>query len=66
MSAIFNFSSLITVLLLLICTTAYLREMRPAIFDGGMVSSENFKFKLVGWVYACMYTFYLDVSVMKQ
>lgn len=37
MSAIFNFSSLITVLLLLICTTAYLREMRPAIFDGGMV-----------------------------
>mmetsp|Transcript_62941 Transcript_62941/g.185903 ORF Transcript_62941/g.185903 Transcript_62941/m.185903 type:complete len:82 (+) Transcript_62941:196-441(+) len=33
MSAIFDFSSLITVILLLICTCAYLREMRPAIFD---------------------------------
>mmetsp|Transcript_14946 Transcript_14946/g.31456 ORF Transcript_14946/g.31456 Transcript_14946/m.31456 type:complete len:84 (+) Transcript_14946:136-387(+) len=35
MSAIFDFSSLLTVLLLLICTCAYLREMRPKIFDGG-------------------------------
>jgi Protein of unknown function (DUF1242) len=33
MSAIFDFSSLITVLLLLICTCAYLRELRPKIFD---------------------------------
>jgi Protein of unknown function (DUF1242) len=33
MSAIFDFSSLITVLLLAICTTAYLRELRPTIFD---------------------------------
>mmetsp|Transcript_21794 Transcript_21794/g.32595 ORF Transcript_21794/g.32595 Transcript_21794/m.32595 type:complete len:87 (+) Transcript_21794:117-377(+) len=33
MSAIFDFSSLITVLLLIICTCAYLRELRPAIFD---------------------------------
>ncbi|GAX11542.1 hypothetical protein FisN_22Lu266 [Fistulifera solaris] len=33
MSAIFNFSSLLTVLLLLICTCAYLRELRPGIFD---------------------------------
>mmetsp|Transcript_19521 Transcript_19521/g.24598 ORF Transcript_19521/g.24598 Transcript_19521/m.24598 type:complete len:84 (-) Transcript_19521:195-446(-) len=36
MSAIFNFSSLMTVTLLSICTTAYLREMKPSIFDNGM------------------------------
>lgn len=34
MSAIFDFSSLVTVLLLLICTCTYLRELRPGIFDG--------------------------------
>jgi len=33
MSAFFDFSSLITVLLLMICTCAYLRELRPTIFD---------------------------------
>ena len=38
MSAIFDFSSLLTVILLIICTCAYLREMRPTIFDGGKVS----------------------------
>jgi hypothetical protein len=38
MSAIFDFSSLLTVLLLLICTCTYLRELRPTIFDGGKVS----------------------------
>ena len=37
MSAIFDFSSLLTVLLLVICTCAYLRDMRPTIFDGGQV-----------------------------
>mmetsp|Transcript_16012 Transcript_16012/g.29118 ORF Transcript_16012/g.29118 Transcript_16012/m.29118 type:complete len:84 (+) Transcript_16012:206-457(+) len=37
MSAIFDFSSLITVILLLICTCAYLRELRPTIFDGAQV-----------------------------
>lgn len=39
MSAIFDFSSLLTVILFLICTCAYLRDMRPTIFDGGQVSS---------------------------
>lgn len=38
MSAIFDFSSLMTVLLLIICTCAYIRELRPTIFDGGLVS----------------------------
>jgi Protein of unknown function (DUF1242) len=33
MSAIFDFSSLVTVFVLSICTTTYLRELRPAIFD---------------------------------
>lgn len=33
MLAIFDFGSLLTVLLLLICTCAYIREMRPSIFD---------------------------------
>ena len=37
MSAIFDFSSLLTVILLIICTCAYLRDMRPTIFDGGQV-----------------------------
>lgn len=37
MSAIFDFSSLLTVILFLICTCAYLRDMRPTIFDGGQV-----------------------------
>ena len=33
MSAIFDFSSLVTVLLLLICTATYLRALRPHLFD---------------------------------
>mmetsp|Transcript_32809 Transcript_32809/g.54186 ORF Transcript_32809/g.54186 Transcript_32809/m.54186 type:complete len:84 (+) Transcript_32809:70-321(+) len=37
MSAIFDFASLLTVLLLLICTCTYLRDLRPTIFDGGKV-----------------------------
>ena len=37
MSAIFDFSSLITVFVLSICTTTYLRELRPAIFDTTIV-----------------------------
>jgi hypothetical protein len=36
MSAIFDFSSLITVFVLSICTTTYLRELRPAIFDASI------------------------------
>lgn len=35
MSAIFDVSSLCTVLLLMICTSTYLRELRPTIFDAG-------------------------------
>jgi Protein of unknown function (DUF1242) len=38
MSAIFDFSSLITVFVLSICTTTYLRELRPAIFDTSIPS----------------------------
>ncbi|XP_013994013.1 protein kish-A isoform X1 [Salmo salar] len=42
MSAIFNFQSLLTVILLLICTCAYLRAMAPSLLDknktGGLVS----------------------------
>mmetsp|Transcript_15611 Transcript_15611/g.28217 ORF Transcript_15611/g.28217 Transcript_15611/m.28217 type:complete len:89 (+) Transcript_15611:63-329(+) len=41
MSAIFDFSSLITVLLLLICTCTYLRELRPAIFDPAMTPEQQ-------------------------
>ncbi|XP_029565663.1 protein kish-A isoform X1 [Salmo trutta] len=33
MSAIFNFQSLLTVILLLICTCAYLRAMAPSLLD---------------------------------
>jgi hypothetical protein len=33
MSAIFDFSSLLTVLLLFICTCAFLRSLRKTIFD---------------------------------
>eukprot|EP00527_Entomoneis_sp_CCMP2396_P004261 CAMPEP_0198137850 /NCGR_PEP_ID=MMETSP1443-20131203/1308_1 /TAXON_ID=186043 /ORGANISM="Entomoneis sp., Strain CCMP2396" /LENGTH=69 /DNA_ID=CAMNT_0043799413 /DNA_START=100 /DNA_END=306 /DNA_ORIENTATION=+ len=46
MSALFDITSLITVLLLLICTTYYIREMRPTIFDHASImkappSSQN-------------------------
>jgi len=40
MSAIFDFSSLLTVILLLICTTAFVREIRPGIYDGGRVRAD--------------------------
>ena len=33
MSAIFNFQSLLTVVLLLICTCAYIRAMAPRLLD---------------------------------
>ncbi|EDM09996.1 rCG44733, isoform CRA_b [Rattus norvegicus] len=33
MSAIFNFQSLLTVILLLICTCAYVRSLAPSILD---------------------------------
>ena len=41
MSAIFNFSSLVTVLLLLICTCTYLRELRPTIFEPSSPPSDS-------------------------
>eukprot|EP00522_Entomoneis_paludosa_P008074 CAMPEP_0172453378 /NCGR_PEP_ID=MMETSP1065-20121228/10729_1 /TAXON_ID=265537 /ORGANISM="Amphiprora paludosa, Strain CCMP125" /LENGTH=91 /DNA_ID=CAMNT_0013205557 /DNA_START=97 /DNA_END=372 /DNA_ORIENTATION=- len=41
MSAFFDFSSLITVLLLLICTTYYIRELRPTIFDHSPLASND-------------------------
>ena len=40
MSAIFNFSSLVVVLLLFVCTTAYLRALRPTIFDGSLTAED--------------------------
>ncbi|XP_048448185.1 protein kish-A isoform X1 [Rhincodon typus] len=33
MSAIFNFQSLLTVILLLICTCAYIRALAPSVLD---------------------------------
>ena len=41
MSAIFNFSSLITVLLLFICTMTYVRAIRPGVFDGGLSEEDR-------------------------
>mmetsp|Transcript_19932 Transcript_19932/g.47147 ORF Transcript_19932/g.47147 Transcript_19932/m.47147 type:complete len:82 (-) Transcript_19932:29-274(-) len=43
MSAIFDFTSLITVVLLLICTAAFVREIRPGIYDGGRTYERGFK-----------------------
>ncbi|XP_074096874.1 transmembrane protein 167A-like protein ksh [Cotesia typhae] len=37
MSALFNFQSLMTVILLLICTCAYVRSIVPRIIDGKKV-----------------------------
>lgn len=37
MSAIFDFSSVLMIILLMICTSTYLRELRPGIFDGSTV-----------------------------
>lgn len=36
-AAIFDFSSVLLILLLLVCTCTYLRELRPSLFDGGQV-----------------------------
>eukprot|EP00934_Nitzschia_sp_Nitz4_P008971 Nitzschia sp. Nitz4//scaffold26_size159584//680//1091//NITZ4_002459-RA/size159584-processed-gene-0.214-mRNA-1//-1//CDS//3329544986//8961//frame0 len=41
MSAIFDFSSVLMLLLLMICTCTYLRELRPTIFDGGKPRDES-------------------------
>mmetsp|Transcript_43599 Transcript_43599/g.105727 ORF Transcript_43599/g.105727 Transcript_43599/m.105727 type:complete len:84 (+) Transcript_43599:201-452(+) len=41
MSAIFDFSSVLMILLLMICTCTYLREMRPGLFDGGKPRDPN-------------------------
>lgn len=41
MSAIFDFSSLITVFLFFICTCTYIRELRPTIFDGQPKQPQN-------------------------
>mmetsp|Transcript_33649 Transcript_33649/g.99156 ORF Transcript_33649/g.99156 Transcript_33649/m.99156 type:complete len:82 (+) Transcript_33649:111-356(+) len=43
MSAIFDFTSLVTVILLLICTAAFVREIRPGIYDGGRTYERGFK-----------------------
>ncbi|XP_059473275.1 protein kish-A [Neocloeon triangulifer] len=37
MSALFNFQSLLTVVLLLICTCAYIRSMAPSLVDRNKV-----------------------------
>ncbi|XP_054288250.1 protein kish-A [Macrosteles quadrilineatus] len=37
MSAIFNFQSLLTVILLLICTCAYIRNLFPSLLDRNKV-----------------------------
>mmetsp|Transcript_9640 Transcript_9640/g.11029 ORF Transcript_9640/g.11029 Transcript_9640/m.11029 type:complete len:84 (-) Transcript_9640:92-343(-) len=41
MSAIFDFSSVLMILLLIICTSTYLRELRPGIFDGSKPRDPN-------------------------
>jgi len=45
MSAIFDFSSLLTVLILLICTCTYLRELRPAVFDPPNPENKSIHYK---------------------
>ncbi|KAJ8602980.1 hypothetical protein CTAYLR_001488 [Chrysophaeum taylorii] len=41
MSAIFDFSSLITVILLFICTCTYVRAMRSTIFDENVPTEDE-------------------------
>ncbi|XP_065169960.1 protein kish [Atheta coriaria] len=50
MSALFNFQSLLTVLLLMICTCAYLRSLFPSIIDRSKVgvSGTFWKFARIG------------------
>ncbi len=40
-SALFDFSALVVVILLFICLTTHLRNMRPTIFDDPMVADER-------------------------
>ncbi|KAF2895417.1 hypothetical protein ILUMI_10754 [Ignelater luminosus] len=60
MSAVFNFQSLLTVVLLLICTCAYLRSLFPSIMDRNKVGVMGtfWKCARIGerkspWVAAC-------------
>ncbi|OEU17278.1 hypothetical protein FRACYDRAFT_184075 [Fragilariopsis cylindrus CCMP1102] len=46
MSAIFDFSSVLMILLLMICTSCYLRELRPGIFDGNRTGFGGFCWKM--------------------
>lgn len=48
-SAIFDFSSLITVILLLICACTYLRSYRPAIFDNATEPHRHTGFRGLCW-----------------
>ncbi|KAG5178189.1 hypothetical protein JKP88DRAFT_201951 [Tribonema minus] len=52
MSAIFDFSSLITVLLLLICTCTYLRGFRSGIFDNSAEPHRHTGFKGLCWKFS--------------
>ena len=60
MSAIFDFSSVLMILLLMICTSCYLRELRPGIFDGSKVRctvrSWNETWALDTWTHAHAHT----------
>jgi hypothetical protein len=42
MSAIFDFSSVLLLLLLMICTCTYIRELRPTVFDGKKVRKDGY------------------------
>uniref|UniRef100_A0A8D0BMH5 Protein kish n=1 Tax=Salvator merianae TaxID=96440 RepID=A0A8D0BMH5_SALMN len=47
MSAIFNFQSLLTVILLLICTCAYVRSLAPRLLDNNQTGN-SILFVLLG------------------
>lgn len=68
-AAIFDFSSVLLILLLSVCTCTYLRELRPNIFDGGQVCEvyqscfELCNDNNVSTCFAC--TFYLTLFSLR-
>ncbi|KAK7098366.1 hypothetical protein V1264_002681 [Littorina saxatilis] len=68
MSALFNFQSLLTVVLLLICTCAYLRSIAPSLLDRNKsgVMGTFWKCARIGerkspWVAACCVAMALSI-----
>ncbi|CAG2064109.1 unnamed protein product, partial [Timema podura] len=80
-SALFNFQSLLTVILLLICTCAYIRSIFPSLLDRNKVGYVLIKSSFTSWhpqgglkrvmialihVYQPFYLYYINRNVLEM